>query len=64
MNNTYYDTVDLLEKMEVDRDYILGWMGGFLGSPPREEQRATDAYAAGYEDGRNHTTASAENFKN
>ena len=63
MNNTYYETVDKLEKMGIDPDYIQGWMGGFLGNPAREEQRVTEAYEAGYEDGRNHGTESAENFK-
>lgn len=63
MSDTYYETVDRLEKMGVDRDYIIGWMGGFMGNPPREEQRVTDAYSAGYEDGRNHNTDSADNYK-
>ncbi len=63
MDKTYYETVDKLEKMGVDREYILGWMGGYLGNPHREEQRVTDAYSAGYEDGENKTTDSAESHK-
>lgn len=63
MNTTYYETVDKLEKTGVDSDYIQGWMAGFLGNPKREEQRITEAYSAGYEDGQSHTTDSAENFK-
>lgn len=63
MNTTYYETVDKLEKMGIDRDYIQGWMGGFLGNPSREEQRVNEAYTSGYEDGRNHTVESAEKFK-
>jgi hypothetical protein len=55
--------VDQLEKMGVDRDYIQGWMGGYLGNPMREEQRHTEAYTAGYEDGQSHSTEKAENFK-
>ena len=63
MNKSYYETVDKLEKMGVDRDYILGWVGGYLENPEREEQRVTDAYEAGYEDGKNQVTDNAENFK-
>lgn len=63
MNTTYYETVDKLEKMGVDKEYIQGWMGGFLGNPQREEQRVTEAYTAGYEDGQNHSTDNADNFK-
>ena len=62
VTDTYYETVDQLEKMGVDRDYIIGWMGGFLGNPAREEQRITEAYNAGYEDGQNRHTNSAANF--
>ncbi len=63
MNKTYYEMVDKLEKSSVDREYILGWMGGFLSNPHREEQRVTEAYSAGYEDGQNQNTDRAENFK-
>ena len=51
--------IDKLEKMGVNPDYVQGWAGGFLGNPEREEQRVTDAYSAGYEDGQNQTTDSA-----
>lgn len=51
MDKTYYDTVDKLEKAGVDREYINGWACGWLHNPKREEQRLTDAYNAGYEDG-------------
>ena len=60
---TYYDTVDKLEKMQIDRDYIQGWMGGFLHNPKREIQRVTDAYSAGYDDGLNGVTTQAEAWK-
>jgi hypothetical protein len=62
MDKTYYDTVAQLEKMSVDRDYMLGWMGGYLQNPPREEQRVTEPYEAGYADGGNGSTDSAKNF--
>lgn len=62
MNDIYYQTIDRLEKMGVDREYIQGWIGGFLGNPKREEQRLTAAYEAGYEDGENQVADGAERF--
>ena len=58
----YYETIDKLEKMGVEQDYIQGWAGGYLASPKREEQRVTKAYAAGYEDGAIKKINSAEQF--
>ena len=63
INTVYYETIDKLEKMGVNPDYVQGWAGGFLGNPEREEQRVTDAYSAGYEDGQNQTTDSAADWK-
>ena len=60
---TYYDTIDKLEKMQVDREYIQGWIGGYLHNPKREVQRLTEAYSAGYEDGQNGTISKAGNWK-
>jgi len=62
MNDIYYQTIERLEKTGVDREYIQGWIGGFLGNPKREEQRVTEAYEAGYEDGENQVTDGAERF--
>ena len=62
MNKQYYETVDGLEKSGVSREYILGWMGGYLGNPAREEQRITEAYSAGYEDAQNQSTDNANRF--
>lgn len=42
-----------MEKMGVNKEYIHGWIGGFIENPKREEQRITEAYDAGYEDGKN-----------
>jgi hypothetical protein len=50
-----------MEETQVQEEYILGWQGGFLGHPQREEQRVTEAYEAGYTDGSAHST---ENFAN
>ncbi|MBI1425176.1 MAG: hypothetical protein GC149_17140 [Gammaproteobacteria bacterium] len=57
----YHDAVDAMEKAGVDPEYIQGWQGGFLINPKREEQRVTDAYEAGYDDG---SEKNADNFKN
>jgi hypothetical protein len=62
MDQTYYDTVSRLENMKVSREYMLGWMGGYLQNPMREEQRVTEAYESGYADGGKGTTDSAENW--
>lgn len=56
MDQTYYDTVTRLEEMGAEPNYILGWQGGYLRNPPLEEQRVTEAYSAGYEDGLNRET--------
>ena len=62
MTNLYYETVDKLEKMGVQREYIQGWVGGYLGNPKREEQRVTDAYEAGYDDGENREVTRAGEY--
>lgn len=53
MDDNYHNTVKTMEAQNVNRDYIVGWMGGYLENPPREEQRLNEAYDAGYEDGKN-----------
>ena len=44
MNQAYRDATTQMEEMKVQLEYILGWQGGFLGHPQREEQRLTEAY--------------------
>ena len=61
MNQDYRDAVTLMEEKNVQKEYILGWQGRFLGHPQREEQRLTEAYEAGYNDG---SAKSTENFDN
>ena len=56
MNQAYRDAVTQMEEMNVQEEYVLGWQGGYLGHPKREEQRVTDAYDAGYTDGEQRTT--------
>jgi hypothetical protein len=51
MSSQYYETIDKMEKSGVDKEYILGWAGGFLNNPKREEQRLSEAYEAGHNDG-------------
>lgn len=63
MNQEYYDNVTKLEQMGVNEEYMIGWQSGFIGNPEREEQRVSDAYSAGYEDGRNRTMDNADKFK-
>lgn len=61
MDQAYRDAVTKMEEMKVQAEYLLGWQGGYLGHPQREEQRVTEAYEAGYEDGQSKST---ENFAN
>lgn len=63
MDKMYYDTVDKLQKMGVAWEYIQGWTGGYLGNPKREEQRISEAYLAGYQDGQNKNTKNAKAWK-
>lgn len=52
MNQEYYDTVVKMEAANTDPEYVQGWQGGYLINPEREEQRLTEAYEAGYADGK------------
>lgn len=63
VDQTYYDTVTKMEKDGIDPEYMDGWMSGYLRNPLREEQRITDAYQAGYDDGQEKTTDNMANFK-
>jgi hypothetical protein len=58
----YYKTIDKMEKMSVDPEYVQGWIGGYMGNPKREEQRVTEAYEAGYEHGEKGDTADFESW--
>ena len=62
MTSPYYQTIAKLEQDKVSKEYILGWVSGFLGNPKIEEQRITDGYEAGYNDAKSGTTDSASNF--
>ena len=62
MDQTYRDATTEMEQLKVQQDYILGWQGGYLGHPKREEQRLTEAYEAGYEDGSEKNTGNFSNW--
>jgi hypothetical protein len=62
MDQNYYDSVSKMEQMSVDQDYLLGWVGGYLHNPMREEQRVNEAYEAGYADGENNNTDNFEQW--
>lgn len=61
MNQAYRDAITEMENKGVQSEYILGWQGGYLGHPMREEQRLNEAYEAGYEDG---SAKTVDNFAN
>ncbi len=49
----YHATLKEMHEAGVVPQYSHGWASGALGNTPLEEQRVTDAYTAGYEDGQN-----------
>nr|VFK53597.1 MAG: hypothetical protein BECKTUN1418F_GA0071002_102514 [Candidatus Kentron sp. TUN]VFK54289.1 MAG: hypothetical protein BECKTUN1418D_GA0071000_102114 [Candidatus Kentron sp. TUN]VFK55136.1 MAG: hypothetical protein BECKTUN1418E_GA0071001_102514 [Candidatus Kentron sp. TUN] len=62
MNQQYYDSISKMEEMGVNKEYAQGWVGGCLQNPKREEQRVTEAYDAGYEDGENKNESNFGNW--
>jgi len=64
MTNTYYETISKLEQQNTARDYILGWASGYLGNPKIEEQRISESWEAGYEDGQEQNTDNADKWRN
>ncbi len=53
MDQTYRDATTEMQSLGVNDEYIIGWQGGYLGHPEREEQLLNEAYDAGREDGQN-----------
>ena len=51
MGNIYHETIDRMEQLGVDPEYINGWASGYLHNPKREEQRINEVYEAGYTNG-------------
>ena len=62
MNSEYRAATTKMEEMEVNPEYLLGWQGGYLGHPKREEQRLNEAYEAGFDDGEAKSTANFGNW--
>ncbi len=48
----YHSTLKTMHDEGVDSRYYHGWASGALENTPLEEQRISDAYTAGYEDGK------------
>jgi len=51
-----------MEEMGVNDNYIQGWVAGYLNNPEIEEQRITDEWETGYEDGKEHSDANFANY--
>lgn len=47
----YHSTLKTMHEAGVSMQYYHGWASGALGNTAIEEQRVTDDYTAGYEDG-------------
>ena len=58
----YREATAKMDEMGVDPEYVLGWQGGYLGHPKREEQRVSEAYDAGYSDGEEKETGNFDNW--
>ncbi len=52
----YHSTLKAMHEAGVSDAYCHGWASGALGNPALEEQRVTEDYTAGYEDGKNGQT--------
>jgi hypothetical protein len=52
----YHSTLKAMHEAGVADAYCHGWATGALGNPALEEQRVTDEYTAGFEDGKNGVT--------
>jgi len=61
MDQAYYDFTVKMEEAGVNPEYIMGWQGGYICNPIREEQRVNEAYEAGHEDG---SEKNMDNFAN
>jgi len=48
---SYYDAVCRMIEMNVNSEYMEGWMAGYLRNPRREEHEITQEYSSGFEDG-------------
>ena len=60
--HTYHAALKTMQAADTDPRYCHGWASGALGNTPIEEQRITDAYTAGYEDGKAGVTDGYKNW--
>jgi len=58
----YRDATTKMEELGVNDEYQIGWQGGYLEHPEREEQNVSDAYTAGFEDGKEKNTSNFGNW--
>lgn len=63
MDQAYYDFTVKMEEANVNPEYIMGWQGGYICNPIREEQRVNEAYEAGFEDGSEQNMDNYTNWK-
>jgi hypothetical protein len=58
----YHNTLKTMQEAGVAPEYCHGWATGALGNTPLEEQRVTDGYTAGFDDGQNGVTDAYEKW--
>ncbi len=58
----YHSTLKTMQEAGASGAYCHGWASGALGNPLLEEQRITEDYTAGYEDGKNGVTNGYERW--
>jgi hypothetical protein len=64
MNREYYDAITKMEAQQTNKDFVNGWASGYIGNPPLEQQRRTEAYLAGYSAGAARTLDGIDNWTN
>ena len=60
--SVYHATLKSMHEAGVAPEYYHGWASGALGNTLLEEQRITEGYTAGYEDGSNGETEAYKNW--
>jgi len=61
---TYHASLKKMHEAGVDSHYCHGWASGALQNTALEQQRITEAYSAGYADGKNGETNNYEKWIN
>lgn len=60
----YHAALKTMQEAGASQQYCHGWASGVLENTPLEEQRVTDAYTAGYEDGKSGVTDGYKKWMN